>query len=347
MGTYGLPRRRSATRSRLMRRLRVAAAIAGLAVIWLGYWVAIEHANQQERRAAAVTVPAQVLAEAGPTPTVEFRIRKKATDQVPGAPTVKLPKFSSARALAVTPHPAAHVPDDVQTLAAAKTDAAPLPDSDLPAHVPFLQSTLSEAHGGGVPGASGRHGAMSGANLPPMWGFSSGATGSAHSPVVTDDAPASIDGRPSVLGHKFSADSGDGTGGTGSNGTGGSSGSGGSNGSNGSTGGSNDQNSGTQGGGTQSAGSGSSSGTGSGGSSATGGSTQGGGSGQGTGGTTGGGNSGSNGGGGSEGGANNSLAASASATNEGSSDVVVDVPEPGSILLGLGLAAAFLRRRAR
>ena len=323
MGIYGLRRRRSASRSRLMSRLRAAAAIAALAVIWLGYWVAIEHANQRERRAAAVPASTQALAAPASTPTVEFRVRKKATDQAPDAPTLKLPKFSSAGALAVTPHPGAQVSEAVDAVAATTPATEPLPE--LPAHVPFFQAALSDAQGG-IPGAHGRRGAMSGASIPPMWGFGGGGAGSAPTPVATDDTSFSGDGRPNVLGHKFAADSGEASGGTGSNS---SNGSGGGSGSNGSTG-SNDQNVGTQ-----SVGSGSSDGTGSGGgSSAAGGSTQGAGS-----------NGGSNGGGSSDGGAVNSLAANLS--NDGTADVTVDVPEPGSILLGLGLAAAFLRRRAR
>jgi len=193
--------------------------------------------------------------------------------------------------------------------------AEPMPAE--PAHVPFLQSALQEMQANGPSGVNGRSGgAFGGGYTPSMWGGIAGGA-SADLPLATDDAGLPGDGRTSVLGHRFSetsAETSDNNGSTGSNDqngdANGNNGSAGANGSNDSNGDANDN------GGNNNA-------------SETGGTAEGGDK------------------GGSPESGTQTLAANLESEGGGDDDDVRDVPEPGSILVGLGAVAALVRRRLR
>src|SRR6185436_16463247 len=138
-----------------------------------------------------------------------------------------------------------------------------------------------------------------------------GGGASADSPKPTDDAAPSGDGRPTVLGHRLLAESGEPNEAADSNETAsnGSNGSNTSNDSNGSNGGSNDQNGSTE-----------------------------------SGSTPGGSGNGGDQGGAPEGGVNSLAVSLADESPTTTGGEVHDVPEPGSILLVIGAAAALARR---
>jgi hypothetical protein len=329
-----------------MKRLRAVAAILALAVIWLGYSVAREIAAERAWHA-----PVELQATSEPAPWTEGAPSKpvRPAIQFPAVPksAPRSPYLTSAGLSQGTPQ-AITVPSP-EAPAVATAPVEPLPTS--PAHVPFFQDALFDAQAGVVPGAQGRPGGVFGGGaMPSMWGGVGGV--SAGSPTATDDTGLSGDGRPGVLGHRFLAESGESNDGTGSNANA-------SNGSNGGNGGSNDHNGDANGNGGSNSSNGSNDhngdgngnngkngdnasngGNGSNGSSEKGGSSQGG-----NGGPSGGGDNSSTGGGAGDDGGINSFVANVDEVPNG--DVARDIPEPGSILFGLGAAAALLRRRAR
>jgi hypothetical protein len=302
-----------------MRRLRAVAAIIALAVIWLGYSVVRQMAHGLPAN------PTVELQTASGTSTSDDSTAGAQVPKQSASVNTPLPNIASAEVLPATA-------EGVITFAAAEASLPATPQDELQlASVPFFQAALSDAQAGAVPGAHGRPGgAFGGGGVPSMWGGGAGGGASAESPLATDDTELSGNERASVLGHRLLADSGEPTEGSGSTGNG----SGGGNGSNGSSGGSNDQPGDANGNNGTNGGNGSNADNVSNGSSENAGSTQGG--------------SGGDQGGVPEGG-NNSLAVSLadeSPTTTGG-DVVRDVPEPGSILLGIGAVAALVRRRTR
>ncbi|HEV8396599.1 MAG TPA: hypothetical protein VGQ37_20095 [Vicinamibacterales bacterium] len=314
-----------------MKRLRAVAAILALAVIWLGYSVAREIAAERAWHA-----PLELKATSEPAPWTEGATSK------PVRPSLQFPAVpNSAPRLALTAgadlapgtSQAITVPSPADAPALPPAQVEPLPTS--PAHVPFFQAALFDAQAGATPGAQGRPGGVFGAGgVPSMWGGVGG--GSAGSPAATEEAGLSGDGRPGVLGHRFleSLESNEGTGSneSGSNGSnGGSDGSNDHNGdANGNSGsnasnGSNDQNGGGNG---KNADNASNGGNGSNGPSENGG------------------DNGATGGGADDGSGIHSFAANVEDKGP-NGDVARDIPEPGSILIGLGAVAALLRRRTR
>jgi hypothetical protein len=311
-----------------MRRLRAIAAIVALAVIWLGYSVVREMAFGRPAN------PSVELQTASGTSTSDDSTTGAQVPKQSASVYAPLPNIGSAEVLPPTGEGA--------TVFAAEASLTAAPQDELEASpVPFFQAALSDVQAGTVSGAHGRPGGAFGSGgVPSMWGGGAGGGASAESPLATDDTELSGDGKPSVLGHRLLADSGEPTEGSGPA----ENGSNASNGSSGGNGGSNDQpgdangNKGTNGDNGSIAGNGSTGdngsngGDGSNGSSETGGSNQGGG----------------DQGGVPEGGINSlavSLADESPTTTGG--DAVRDVPEPGSILLGIGAVAALVRRRTR
>jgi hypothetical protein len=327
-----------------MKRLRAVAAILALAVIWLGYSVAREIAAERAWQA-----PLELKATSEPAPWTEGATSKpvRPSLQFPAVPN-SAPRLALTAGADLAPRTpqAITVPSPADAAALPPAQVEPLPTS--PAHVPFFQAALFDAQAGATPGAQGRPGGVFGAGgVPSMWGGVGGA--SAGSPAATEETGLSGDGRPGVLGHRFleSLESNEGTGSneSGSNGSNGGSGgsndhNGDANGNNGSnaSNGSNDQNGDGSGNNGKNGDNGSNGGNGSNGSSENGGSSQGG-----NGGTNGGDN-GATGGGADDGSGIHSFAANVEGPN---GDVARDIPEPGSILVGLGAVAALLRRHTR
>jgi hypothetical protein len=312
-----------------MRRLRAVAAIVALAVIWLGYSVVREMAFGRPAN------PSVELQTASGTSTSDDSTTGAQVPKQSASVYAPLPNIGSAEVLPPTGEGA--------TVFAAEASLTATPQDELEASpVPFFQAALSDVQAGTVSGAHGRPGgAFGGGGVPPMWGGGAGGGASAESPLAADDTELSGDGKPSVLGHRLLADSGEPTEGSGPA----ENGSNASNGSSGGSGGSNDEpgdtngNSGTNGdngliaGNGSTGDNGSNGGNGSNGSSETGGSNQGG--------------SGGDQGGVPEGGINSLAVSLADESPTTTGDAVLDVPEPGSILLGLGVLAALVRRRTR
>jgi len=302
-----------------MRQLRAVAAVLALAVIWLAFSVAREMAAERssEDTVGSATAPASAQDEPGP----HSKVSK------PAAPGVaEVPDVPDANMVALALGEPFAIADDTPA-------AEPMPAE--PAHVPFLQSALQEMQANGPSGVNGRSGgAFGGGYTPSIWGGIAGGA-SADLPLATDDAGLPGDGRTSVLGHRFSetsAETSDNNGSTGSNDQNGD-----ANGNNGSAGanGSNDRNGDANG-------NGGNNGSSNAGSSNAGGSNDNGGNNNAseTGGTAEGGDKG-----GSPESGTQTLAANLE--SEGGDDDVRDVPEPGSILVGLGAVAALVRRRLR
>jgi hypothetical protein len=333
-----------------MRRLRAVAAILTLAVIWLGYQVAHEIAAERARtsqQSAVDPVP--------PSARAKQRTKARAAAEVE-SPKAQRPKtfaqHTSGETLA-PPQVMAPVVSAEDPAPAAQPVTLPVPSKD----VPFFQSAFLDTQAGVLPGAGAgrRHGGMPSMSGGGGGGGVGGGMSGAASAKKNDETTGSGTGSPSVLGRRFSSESeesstggdssnaGGNTGNTGSGGSGGSGGDGGSNSSNSSAkdsnqGGSNlggsNQGGNNQGGNNQ------------------GGNNQGG-SNEGDSNSSGGpgdtGKSGAPGGSGGDGGEQAIQAAFApnvDGPNDGPKDLR-SVPEPGSILLALGAAAAIVRRRMR
>ena len=319
-GTYGLPRR-SAVRKRRMRRLRAVAAIVALLVIWLGFSVVREMAK---------VLPATASVELQTASGTSTSDDSSTSAQGAGGSASVFSQLPNVVGADLSAPVAATVFAEEASVAAPLSE---LPEAD--AHVPFLQAALSEAQAGPTGGYGRSRGAFGGGGgVPAMWGGGAGAAEPADAPELTDDAALPGDGKASVLGRRFLADSGE------SNEPAASSenGSNGSSGSNGGNGGSSEQSvisnasapSGSNGGSGSNGDSGS---TGSNGPSEIGGVSQGG-------------NGGDQGGAPESGVTSLAVVANESPTTTGGDEEVRDVPEPGSILLALGAAAALARRRA-
>ena len=345
IGKYGL-RRRSAVRARLTRRLRSVAVVGMLAVIWLGYSVVHELAAERPRGGdtpAAVSQdlssPGEVHASAAPSlgrlkPLPGTGAFTPVTDSetfVPSATTGIL------------------VSDDSWT-----SPDAGLTQDDLSSQPekPSLQAALTL----GAPGvAPGRH-ALPGSSYAGGGGGGGGGGSAAGSQggEASEASADSGDGRPRVLGHALGNERGESEGSVDSNSGSGSSSSSGANGNSDSNGGGSSSGVGDSGG--KGAPTGTTALTTN---SASNGSIDGGANGsQGDEGTKGG-SAAAN---GSAGGSNDQVDnAGARGGNDGgpagtasfataaleADDVPIQVPEPGSILLAIGVAAAFARRRAR
>ena len=200
---YGLPRR-SAVRNRRLKRLRALATIVALAVIWLGYSVA-----HQTAKPLAAPLAVELQSSSG-TSTV---LGASTTDsQVPRSRASvenALPTVSSLTNADLPLTRLEGTPDSAEAVPATSEEPPAL------SQVPFLQAALSDSQAGSGPAG---HARAFGGGTAPMWG-SGGAGGaeSADSPVSVDDTELSDDGKVSVLGKRFLADSGEPSEGTASN----------------------------------------------------------------------------------------------------------------------------------
>ena len=340
--SYGL-KPRSAVRSRRMRRIRTAVVIALLAVVWLGYWVAHEIAAESSRGAAQQAVASEEIASpsAGyypnPSPTrdsasepltPEASVVPAEAQVVPDAPP---PQDVSAGTLAVVTPQSSLLPSPPENV---RSNQAPLSLFGSPSGAGGHRMQSRSFGGGGISSGSGGGG-----------GFARPTQGG------SDETTGSGNGVPSVLGHRLASDSVEPTGETASNGDGSSNGNGNSNNANSSGNGKSNGNGGSNanananGGGTgapalnaDSKGNGNSNanngsnGSSNGQSNAQGQNDKGG---KDTGGDQ----------GGNPGGRSGIARFAPDAIDEPNADPR-DVPEPGSILVAVGLAAAYARRRA-
>jgi hypothetical protein len=314
-GSFGLTRR-SAVRQRRMRRLRAIAVMVLLAVIWLGYSVAVEIAAERAEQAAL---------QAPDSPTDEA-VRGRASAKPIAAPAKFTEPQASAAAEAsqVVEAPQAELPGVTPQGVASPAAAAPTGA----AHVPFFQAALQAASGHGPSGAHGLPGGSFGGGSMPSMSGGGGASG--EEPPVTDEPLESGDGVASVLGNRFSQGSDEPSGNNGSNGSSGGSNdhNGDANGNNGSNGsnGSNDQNGDGNGNNGKNGDNGSNSNAGPNGNNAS--------------------NGNDTAGNGDSTGGDENASPGLAADDEGPNGAR-SVPEPGSILMALGAAAALVRRHRR
>lgn len=360
-GAYGL-KRRSAVRTRRMRRLRAAAAIVALAVIWLGYSLArvvADRNHSHEAQTAAAPLEGGVARNFTPTLIKPAPVPTVSTPS-PSADSPTTADVSGHDDNATSPGSFATSP----YLASVGSISSNL----SPQVAPKLQASLNASSGGVGHGTS--HGTIGG-GVPSMSGFGGGG-GHASTPAsdAAETPSGETGGSPRVLGHKFSNASDESVGGgTNAGANGSSGGDGGANGSNGSNdhngdGNGNNGSSGANGSNDRNGdGNGNNGKNGNNGNDGNNGSNHNAGA-TGNNGPTG--NDGSNGGSGSgssEGGPNNAGGPGANDANgagdgggnppadarladvkDGSEDIRA-VPEPGSILLAVGAAAVLVRRR--
>jgi hypothetical protein len=333
-----------------MRRLRAVAAIVALAVIWLGYSVARQIAAELGNSPALQSKAEPAVAN--DEPTIEI-VRRSPPSAAIAGPLGE----SAVPASVVGELPSPDLPAPSTSLetpaAAAATQLDPLPAAQ--AHVPFFQSALFDVQGGVMPGTRGQRGAFGGGGVPSMGGGGGGGT-VANEPALAEEILGSGDGVAHVLGRRLSGETEESAGNSGtnsnsgnSNGGGNSSNAGDSNSGNSSGNDSSNGNSGgsNQGGGNTPGGNSPGGNTGSGGESnhgGAGGNTPGGPNPGGS--NAGAGESNKAGGPGDDGGVGGVQGIAAN-IDQGPGTDVHTVPEPGVILLGLGAAAALVRRRTR
>jgi hypothetical protein len=218
-------------RARRIKRLKAAAAAAVLALVWLGYSAA--RALSHERAHGSV--------EGAPHPV--GLVASSATGGVQSGAARDLDVQAPASSSRATPIAVAEVPPlgvidrvEPQTGEVAREEARELaPAANASAHEPFVPAKLQGLHAGAATAPLGPH--HEGLRAP-LWsasGGSGGVSGGARAAATTTDGATASpgNGRPGLLGHSLSRESADGAGDVRSNASNRSNGSNGSNGSSG------------------------------------------------------------------------------------------------------------------